>query len=707
MPAQSDKPQYLDHTQPVDARVKDLIGRMTLAEKASQMANTSPAIARLGIPGYDWWSECLHGVARAGRATVFPQAIGLATTWNTDLMLDIATAISDEARAKYHEFVKHEDRGCCKGLTFWSPNINILRDPRWGRGQETYGEDPFLTARMGVAFVKGLQGDHPHYLKLVATPKHYAVHSGPEGERHTMNAESTEQDLRETYLPAFEACVREADAKSIMGAYNRTNGEACCASKRLLVDILRTEWGFDGYVVSDCGAIFDIYRRHRIVDTPEEAAALAVNNGCELNCGIVYPALVTAVKQGLIAEEKVDEAVGKLFEMRFKLGMFDADEHVPYASIPYSVVNCEKHRKLALEAAHQSIVVLKNENNLLPLDKSQIQSLAVIGPNAESYDALVGNYNGRPSNCWTALRGIYDHVSPEIDVHYALGAELKKESEEHIADAVSLAEHTDVAIVILGITAKLEGEEGCVNADCKGDRFTLDLPGKQQILLKAIHATGTPTILVTMSGSALAINWADKNIPAILHAWYPGEAGGKALADVLFGDYAPSGRLPVTFYKSHDDLPPFTDYRMDNRTYKFFDGDVLYPFGYGLTYSTFEYSGVAADKHEFAAHEPISVSCKVKNTGTIDSGEVVQCYIRDLQASTRVPKCKLVGFKRLQLAAGEEQEVRFAIGVKELALIDERGRAVVEPGEFEISIGGGQPYRDESNCVSVLVVATA
>ena len=676
---------YMDPSLPVETRVADLISRMTLKEKVSQMVHPAADVPRLGVPEYNWWNECLHGVARAGIATVFPQAIGLAATWNAPLLHRLAVAISDEARAKHHEFARQNDRGIYKGLTFWSPNINIFRDPRWGRGQETYGEDPYLTGEMGVTFVKALQGDHPKYLKLVATPKHFAVHSGPEADRHHFDAQASKKDMRETYLPAFKKCVQQGKAASIMGAYNRTNGEACCASKTLLQEILRDEWGFDGYVVSDCGAINDIHAHHKVTNTPQESAALAVKNGCELNCGGVFASLVAAVEEGLISEQEIDKALTRLFTARFRLGMFDPTEMVPYAQIPYEVNDCPEHRGIALEAARESIVLLKNDN-LLPLSRD-LKTIAVIGPNADSLEVLLGNYEGTPSSYVMPLEGIRNKVSPSIKVFYTPGCHLTRKSTAGFSEAVSMAERSDAAIVVLGLSPQLEGEEGAGQADKTG----LDLPGVQEDLLKAIHATGKPVILVVISGSALAINWANENVPAIVQLWYSGEEGGTALADILFGDYNPAGRLPVTFVKSLDQVPPFTDYSMKNRTYRYMEDEPLYSFGYGLSYTSFGYSSLRLSKEEIAPDESVEIQVDVENTGQYDGDEVVQLYVSHPHSSMTAPIRSLQGFARIHLKTGEKKAISFTLTPEQFAVVDEEGKFIVEPAEVRVSVGGGQP----------------
>jgi len=683
---------YQDPSLPVEERVKDLVSRMTLEEKVAQTLNASPAIERLGIPEYDWWNECLHGVARAGTATVFPQAIGLAATWNTDLMARVAVTTSDEARAKHHEALRQGEHGRYTGLTFWSPNINIFRDPRWGRGQETYGEDPYLTARMGVAFVKGLQGDDPKYLKLVATPKHYAVHSGPEHDRHHFDARASERDARQTYLPAFKACIVEAKAYSIMGAYNRTNGEPCCASPTLLEQILRKEWGFEGYVVSDCGAIADIHLHHKAVETPEAAAALAVKMGCELNCGRTYGALLKAVDKGLLSEEDIDRAVERLFTARLKLGMFDPPEMVPYAQIPYSVNDSPTHRELALQAARESIVLLKNDG-LLPLNRHALRSVAMIGPNADDVEVVLGNYNGTPSSAVTPRAGLAAKLGPKVEVRYAKGSGVIQGSVVDTMEAAEAAREADVVIACVGISQLLEGEEGQRMSEgiSQGDRSDLDLPSAQQELLQAIHAVGKPLIVVLINGSALAVNWANEYANAVIEAWYPGEEGGTALAEVLLGEYNPGGRLPVTFYRSVEDLPAFTDYDMEGHTYRYFRGAPLYPFGYGLSYTQFAYTDLKIGPQEAGPEQEIQVEVKVTNVGSRAGDEVVQLYVTDLEASVPVPIREVAGFSRIHLSPAQTKTVRFTIAPEQLSLISDEGERVIEAGDFQVAVGGCQP----------------
>lgn len=688
---------FLDPALPLEKRADDLVGRMTIEEKISQMMNTAPAIDRLHVPAYDWWNECLHGVGRAGLATVFPQAIGLGATWDEDLIFRISTAISDEARAKYHEFVRNGSRKRYEGLTFWTPNINIFRDPRWGRGQETYGEDPFLTGKIGVQFIKGLQGNDPKYFKTIATVKHFAVHSGPEPERHSFDAVTDERDFRETYLPQFEMGIKEGKAYSLMCAYNRYNGEACCGSSSLLTGILRTEWGFDGYVVSDCGAIADIYRGHKVVSTPEEAAALAVKSGTDLECSNVYRNLKDAVAKGLISEEQIDISLKRLMTARFRLGMFDPDEMVPYSKIPYSIVDSEKNKELAHEAACKSIVLLKNDHNVLPL-KKDIGTVAVIGPNSDESFVLLGNYNGTPSDPVTPLRGIREKLSGVAEVLYARGCPWaagmpgEKTPEELRNEALEAARKANAVIMCMGITPRLEGEEMKVNVEGfrGGDRTRIDLPDVQQQLIKDICSLGKPVILVLLNGSALAINQEKDNVPAIIESWYGGQAAGQALADVIFGDYNPAGRLPVTFYKSIEDLPDFTDYSMKNRTYRYFEGEPLFPFGYGLSYTTFKYGKLTADKSAHAG-DTVHLSVTVKNTGRMAGDEVVQIYISDLGADVPVPIRALKAFKRVRMLPSETKTISFSIAPEAFSVIDEQNKRVIKPGIFEISAGGCQP----------------
>jgi len=672
----------------ISKRVEGMISKMTLEEKILQMMNNSPAIPRLNVSKYNWWNECLHGVARNGIATVFPQAIGMAASFDDELLYKVATAISDEARAKYHELVKQGDMN--HGLDFWSPNINIFRDPRWGRGQETYGEDPYLTSRMGVAFVNGLQGNDPKYLKVIATPKHFAVHSGPESKRHGFDAEVSEKDLRETYLVAFKACIKEGKAASIMGAYNRVNGEPCCASPTLLQKILRDEWEFDGYVVSDCGAIDDIYRGHKLVNSPEEAAALAVRNGCDLECGQTYNYLLEAVKKGFISETEIDIAIKRLFTARFRLGMFDPPEAVRYAQIPYEINDSKAHRQLALKMAKESIVLIKNANSLLPLNKS-IKSISVIGPNAYDSTILRGNYYGDSSKYVTILDGIRDKISSKTKLYYTKGCDLIGNDEIGFSEAVSMAKRSDVVIMCMGLSQVLEGEEGELSFNKEGDRKNLDLPEIQEKLVKTIYAIGKPIILVLTNGSPLTINWAQDHISAIIEAWYPGEEGGNAIADVIFGNYNPSGRLPVTFVKSIDQLPPFENYSMQGRTYRYMNEEPLYPFGYGLSYTKFEYKNLKIEPEKLRIGKNVKISIEITNIGNQSGDEVVQLYLKDLDASTIIPHYELKGFKRIHINSGQTRRVTFNLIPRQMALIDNEGRCILEPGKFKVMIGGSQP----------------
>ncbi len=853
------QPLFRTPGESVEKRADDLLSRMTVEEKVSQLMNDSPAIERLGIPAYNWWNESLHGVARSGRATVFPQAIGLAATWDTDLMSRVATAISDEARAKYQEFIRRGKRNIYQGLTFWTPNINLFRDPRWGRGQETYGEDPYLTGRMAVAFIKAMQGDDPNYFKTIATAKHYAVHSGPEPLRHTFDAVPSEYDLWDTYLPHFEAAVREGGAYSVMCAYNSVDGLPACASPRLLEDILRKQWGFNGYVVSDCAAVGDIYKNHKFLPTPEEGVARALKSGTDLACGTEYQNLLPALQKGLIAESDIDRSLHRLLVARFKLGMFDPPEMVKWARIPYSENDSPAHRELALETAHKAIVLLKNERQTLPLSK-RLKTLAVIGPNADDVAVLLGNYNGVPTAPVTPLEGIrnklgsgtkvlyargsdvannlpsfevippsslfttngsdrqtglkgeyfntsdYDghthklavftypvsdqtvgqapnnpqplftRVDPQVNFNwwdgaprpdmdddnfgirwtgylvppvsgtYQIGAnaantfalylddklvvqsrsihggdyryepvqlEAGRPYRIHIdyhefvndasiqlvwapprkelgEEALSVARQADAVVLVLGLSPKLEGEEMKVPVEGfeGGDRVQIGLPAVQEDLMEKVAALGKPVVLVLLNGSALAVNWARDHVPAIVEAWYPGQAGGTALADVLFGDYNPAGRLPVTFYKSTDQLPPFTDYSMKNRTYRYFTGEPLFPFGYGLSYTTFAYRKLSLPK-QVTAGDPIRITVEVQNTGRMAGEEVVQLYVKS--PAKDAPIHSLEGFQRVRLRVGERKTVEFVLDARRVSHVTPDGRRLVEPGEFDLAVGGRQP----------------
>ncbi len=825
---------YQNTQLPIDARVDDLVARMTLQEKVSQLFNHAAAIERLGVPAYDWWNECLHGVARAGRATVFPQAIGLAATFDQDLMFRIATAISDEARAKHHYFSDNNIRSVYTGLTFWTPNINIFRDPRWGRGQETYGEDPFLTGQMAVSFVKGLQGNDPNYLKAVATVKHYAVHSGPEFTRHSDNMFVNNHDLFDTYLPAFKTAVREANVQSVMCAYNRFRDRPCCGNDLLLADILRKQFGFNGYVVSDCGAITDFYHKnaHNLVPDPSRAWGWSLSAGTDLNCEtsrhFITDHLDSDIRNGIINERDITTSVKRLFRARFLLGLFDPPELVPYSKIPLSVVGSEKHLQLTLAAAEKSLVLLKN-NGLLPL--KNVKKIALIGPNANNPAILIGNYHGNPIQPTTPFKAMRERLG-EKDVYYTQGCPLvpgrygdmqvvdattlfhekngklitglkaeyfdnpnwegkpallridpkvdfmwqkspvhnlieeefsvrwtgwlvpnqsgvyqfggnvtveiekNKISNEGIRlekgkkyalsatwqiagshggntiepsavlkwidtthdyrqEALAAAARADVVVFCGGISADLEGEALPIDIDgfSHGDRTHLNLPQVQQELLVDLHKTGKPIVLINFSGSAIALNWENENLPAIVQAFYPGEATGTALVRLLFGEYNPSGRLPVTFYKSANDLPAFNNYAMQGRTYRYFTGTALFPFGYGKSYTTYTYSNLQVDETAEIKSE-ITVTVDVENSGTMDGEEVVQLYVSNNTRSAVDPLTALKGWQRVFLKMGEKKSVAFTLRPEAFSLIDVEGRELVSPGSYVISIAGALPDKN-------------
>lgn len=688
--------KYRDESLSFEERAKDLLSRMTLEEKLSQMTYQSQPIERLGIPAYNWWNEALHGVARAGTATMFPQAIGLAAMFDDQELYEIADIIATEGRAKYKAYSEEGDRGIYKGLTFWSPNVNIFRDPRWGRGHETYGEDPYLTSRLGVAFVKGLQGDDPKYLKTAACAKHYAVHSGPEGLRHEFDAQVSQKDLWETYLPAFEACVKEGHVEAVMGAYNRTNGEPCCGSPTLLQKILRDTWGFQGHVVSDCWAIMDFHTHHHVTATAPESAAVALKAGCDVNCGIVYLHLQAALDEGRITEEDVDRSLLRLLITRMKLGMFDQPEHVPYAAIPVSANNTKAHQEKNLRAARKSLVLLKNDH-VLPLCPSKLRRIAVIGPNADSREALKGNYYGDADRYTTVLEGIQNYLEgTDVEVAYSLGCVLfheKHHSDEnqYIYEATGLARHSDVVVVCLGLDDTLEGEERHQsNTYGSGDKPDLKFPGQQERLLREVldAAGDKPVILVNMTGSAMDLNLAEERCAAIIQAWYPGSRGGQAIAELLFGEYSPAGRLSVTFYRTIEELPEFTDYRMTGRTYRYMKNDALYPFGYGLSYNTYRYDAV---EFPYWQDGKLHVRVRVTNQGTMEGDEVVQLYTIHKSPVLESPNCSLRGFQRITLEPGASQEVEFILGQEDLMMVNNDGEKVLESGEYEITVGGGQP----------------
>lgn len=687
------KPLYLDPSRPIGDRVQDLLGRMTISEKISQMRNNASAIPRLGIPAYDFWSEGLHGVARNGRATVFPQAIGMAATWDPTLIHTIASAIGDEARAKYHETMRRFGSTLIyQGLTFWSPNINLIRDSRWGRGQEAWGEDPYLTGEMGSAYVRGLQGDDPRYLKAAACAKHYAVHSGPERDRHTFNAVVSKKDLYETYLPAFKKLVIEAKVEAVMGAYNRTLGEPCNASKLLLEDILRGEWGFDGHVVSDCGALSDLHQHHKVTKDGAESAALALTHGCDLGCDCVYyDHMQEALDRGLVSEADIDRALERTLRTRFKLGMFDPAEMVPYASTPMSVVGCQKHRELAYQAACKSIVLLKNKNQVLPI-KDSIRTLTVVGPNAGNVDVLLGNYNGINSTLTTLLEGIIGCVPERMKVQYRAGCTLTTPSKTTGDWSVFEAAGSDLTIACMGLAPILEGEEGEASlSDQNGDRIEMGLPAVQVEYIKKLHMAGAKIVLVLTGGSAITLGELEDMVEAIVFVWYPGQEGGRAVGDVLFGRAAPSGKLPVSFPKSVDQLPAFEDYDMSNRTYRYARWEPLFPFGFGLGYTSFEYGSLRLENDTVHAGQDLRGTVTLKNTGAAAGDEVVQVYLSDLQASVPVPMHSLVAFQRVALQPGEETQVAFTIPASAMMPFNEDGKQVWEAGEYRVSVGGCSP----------------
>jgi beta-glucosidase len=708
---------WLDPSQPTAVRVKDLISRMSLAEKVRQMGNTAPSIHRaaLDLPAYDYWSEALHGVISAN-TTVFPQAIANGATWDPDLVKTMGHAIGIEGRAKnnFNRARRNGDSPRFGGLNFWSPNINLFRDPRWGRGQETYGEDTFLLARMGVAFIQGLQGDDPKHVLALACAKHYVVHSGPEPLRHTFDVYPSERDLYETYLPHFEAAVREGHVGAIMSSYNAVYGEPVPSSNFLLTEVLRNRWGFDGQVVSDCDAVGDIWRNHHTVRTAAEAAARAVKGGTDLCCGQTYNSLLEAVRSNYITAAEIDTALGRVLESRFKLGLFDPSNSVPYLQITMAENDTPEHRKLALQLARESLVLLKNDG-LLPLDRSRVKRIAVFGENATSQRMLYGNYNGTPSSAISILDGIRAIAGTNVQVSYALGcplvirtvsggtgrggfggqpAALPRPLPELQAEALSNAASADILIYVGGINSQLEGEEGNargsggVEGFRNGDRTRIELPQMQEDFLHALHATGKPVILINCSGSAMAIPWEAEHLPAILQAWYPGEEGGRAVGEVLFGDVNPSGRLPVTFYQSTLDLPAFTNYSMANRTYRYFTGKPLFAFGHGLSYTKFTFQGGKLETKKIAADGTVKVSFTVKNTGGREGDEISQVYFRHVRSRVPQPKLALCGFVRVHLNRGETKRVTVEVPAERLRYWDtEKKQYVVEPGDYEFLIG--------------------
>ena len=688
------QPAYLDTNLSLPERVQDLLSRLTLEEKVAMMNHPAQGVPRLGIPGYNFWSEALHGVARNGRATVFPQAIGMAATWDKDLIHQIAIAIGDEGRAKYHEALRRNGfTDQYQGLTFWSPNVNIFRDPRWGRGQETWGEDPFFTGEMASEFVKGLQGDHPKYLKAAACAKHYAVHSGPERDRHTFNAIVSKHDLYDTYLPAFKKLVMEAKVESVMGAYNRTLDEVCCGSKLLLEDILRGEWAFEGHVVSDCGALSDFHLHHKITKDAAETVALALKRGCDMGCDHVYSEIPEAIARGLITETDVDRALARTLGTRFKLGMFDPAEDVPFTSISMDIVACDAHRQLAYRAAAESVVLLKNKDNLLPI-KPSARKIFITGPTATSLEVLLGNYYGFNNQMITMLEGITGRIPEGIGLEYHPGALLAHPRAIKQSWAPHMAQSADISIVCVGITPQFEGEEGeSLLTPLNGDRQDISLPESQVNYIKELAIHGAKIVLVVTGGSPLALSDVEEMVDAILFVWYPGMEGGRAVADVLFGDASPAGKLPVTFPRSLDQLPPFDDYSMQGRTYRYMTEEPLYPFGFGLSYSKFDYSELQLDKKLLAIGDSLNVNVTLTNCGESDAAEVAQFYLSDLHASTIIPLHHLIGFERVLLKAGESRTLNFTITPQMMSFHNDDGKLTLEPGEFRLEVGGCSPSK--------------
>ncbi len=673
-----------------------LVEQMTVEEMASQLRFDAPAVERLGIPAYNWWNEGLHGVARCGTATVFPQAIGLGATFDEELLGEIADAIATEARAKYNQAVQDGDRDIYKGITLWSPNVNLFRDPRWGRGHETYGEDPYLISRLGVRFIRGLQGDGEH-MKTAACAKHYAVHSGPESLRHHFNAVVTRKELWETYLPAFEACVKEGQVEAVMGAYNRTNGEPCCAHSYLMDEVLRGKWGFQGHYVSDCWAVRDFHENHKVTASPEESVTLALSKGCDLNCGCTYQRILDAYRAGMLPLEQIKRSAIRLFTTRFLLGMFEETE---YDQIPYEVVECQAHLALSERAARESVVLLKN-NGILPLNKAQLKTIGVIGPNANSRAALVGNYHGTASRYITVLEGIQDYVGNDVRVLYSQGCHLFKDREEPLAqpndrlsEAKAVARHSDLVILCLGLDESLEGEEGDTgNAYASGDKRDLALPESQQRLLQTVVETGVPFVLCMMAGSAMDLNLASESAAAILQTFYPGARGGKAIAEILFGAAAPSGKLPITLYRSVADLPDFTDYHMAGRTYRFLKAQPLYPFGYGLNYGDAQVTAALADaaSYQTLAQHGTTLTVQLENRSQRPAEEVLQVYVRVLGSENEVPHPKLAAFQRVTLTPGAQITVSVPVDAAAFSTVDDTGARVFDGTGAALYVGFGQP----------------
>ena len=675
-------------------RAEELVSKMTLEEAASQLRFDAPAIERLGIPEYNWWNEGLHGVARAGTATSFPQSIALGATFDEELMGKIGETVSTEGRAKYNEISAMGDRDIYKGLTFWSPNINVFRVPWWGRGQETYGEDPYLISRLAIPFIKGLQGDG-EYMKAAACAKHFAVHSGPEAKRHEFDVEPTPKDLRETYLPAFEACIKEAGVEAVMGAYNRVNGEPCCGHS-YIQDIIRDEWGFEGHVVSDCWAIRDFHEHHKVTKTPEESAALALNKGCDLNCGCTYVHLMKAYNKGLVTEEAIRKAAVRLFTTRFLLGMFDKTE---FDGLTYLDVETKESIALAKRASDEAVVLLKN-NGVLPVNKDKVKVISVIGPNADARLPLMGNYYGTSSEYVTALEGIRNAAGDDVRILYSEGCDISRTKPDPlsrdyntIAEAEAVMKRSDLVILCIGLNETLEGEEGDEgNHYASGDKNDLSFPKPQRKLIDAVIKSGKPFVTVVMTGSAMDLTLLSEKSSALLQAWYPGARGGLSIGDIIFGKVNPSGKLPVTIYKSVEDLPDFEDYSMKNRTYKYVEKAPLYPFGFGLTYGKVAVTGASvSDASSTARENGFDVTVSVRNEGSIKTGEVVQIYAKALEDKNEVRNYKLVGFKRVCLDAGESVELNIGITADALKVVAEDGTRVTPSGKIAIYAGFGQP----------------
>ena len=676
---------FKDESLPVEKRLDDLLGRLTLEQKISLLGYQNKAIPALNMPAYNWWNEALHGVARAGMATVFPQAIALAATFNDELMWNVADAISTEARAKYNVFVARDSRIQYGGLTFWSPNVNIFRDPRWGRGQETYGEDPYLTAKMGLAFVRGMQGNDATYLKTAACAKHYAVHSGPEKGRHAFNAIVDEKDLRETYLYAFKKLV-DGGVESVMCAYNRTNGEPCCISKTLLTDILLKEWNFGGHVVTDCGALYDIIQHHKLYDDPVAVAAMAIKAGVNLDCANLLQSQVEkAFERNLLSMEEIDGSLRKLLQTQFKLGMYDDAQLNPYSQLGEKDIHTRRNIELARKAAQQSMVLLKNDKGLLPLSRDKYRSIMVLGANSGAMDPMVANYHGMSGNIVTFAEGITAGAGAGIAVQYDMGSDFHDTAR---LGGIWAAGESDISIAVIGLTPVYEGEEGdAFLAANGGDKLTLDLPDAHIALLRKLREKNKPVIAVVTAGSNVDISAIEAYADAVILAWYPGEQGGNALADLIFGDVSPSGRLPVTFYKSLEDLPPYDSYDMRGRTYRYFAGDVQYPFGFGLSYANFEYAWRTKPGSMKRISDTLYFSIAVKNSSTKGADEVAQVYIQYPDVP-RMPVQELKAYRRVTIPAGETRDIRFQIPVSELLKWDlAKKKWILYPGTYHVQVG--------------------